>query len=100
MKKFTKNDNSFTCAACGADVPTLKSSSRDHCNKCLSSLHVDIFPGDRANDCRGIMRPIGIVNAKKGTQIRYVCEKCGENHNCIVAPDDDFETILKLSAQG
>ena len=46
---FIKNDNSFTCKHCGSQVEKLGYTSRDHCNKCLYSLHVDIEPGDRQN---------------------------------------------------
>ena len=52
-KRFTKNDSGFVCRNCGAEVPPLSYSSRDHCRVCLCSLHVDIDPGDRANGCGG-----------------------------------------------
>ncbi len=49
---FVKNDKSFICINCGKKVEKLKYTSRDHCNYCLYSLHVDITPGDRENDCK------------------------------------------------
>ncbi|MBR4999287.1 MAG: RNHCP domain-containing protein, partial [Clostridia bacterium] len=58
MKTFEKNDNNFLCRVCGHNVPTLKYSSRDHCTKCLCSIHVDINPGDRANSCLGTLVPV------------------------------------------
>ena len=54
-KIFTKNDNGFICKNCGFEVQPLGYSSRNHCPNCLHSLHVDINPGDRANECGGIM---------------------------------------------
>lgn len=96
-KKFTKNDNSFICQHCGANVPALTSSSRDHCNQCLHSLHVDINPGDRANTCHGLLIPQEIsLSNKKGYVITYKCEKCGQTHNNKAAEDDSFETILSI----
>ena len=97
MKQFTKNDNSFTCINCNAFVPALGSSSRNHCNKCLFSLHVDINPGDRANQCKGILEPIGLVTSgKKGYVIQYRCQSCGAVTNNRAAEDDNFEELLKL----
>ena len=58
QKLFTKNDNGFICANCGFEVKPLGYTSRNHCPKCLCSLHVDVNPGDRACECHGIMRPV------------------------------------------
>ncbi len=97
MKTFEKNDNEFTCHVCGKLVPTLKYSSRDHCTKCLCSIHVDVNPGDRANTCLGTLIPVDIdVNSKKGYIIKYRCQKCGVEHNNKQAEDDSFKTILTV----
>lgn len=47
---------SFSCKACGALVTPEGAASRhrNHCPHCLSSLHVDEEPGDRACTCRGL----------------------------------------------
>lgn len=96
-KVFEKNDNSFVCTVCGANVPPLKYTSRDHCNKCLCSIHIDINPGDRANTCLGVLRPISVVNSnKKGYIINYKCDKCKKLHNNKSASDDSFEAILNV----
>ena len=64
---FVKNDNEFNCINCGKKVEKLKYTSRDHCNSCLHSIHVDIFPGDRSNECQGLLVPINVIqNTKKG----------------------------------
>lgn len=99
MKQFTKRDESFICENCKHNVEKLGYSSRDHCPQCLCSKHVDIMPGDRANDCQGILRPIGIeIDNKKGYIIVYKCEKCGEIHKNKSAKDDNMDLIIKLSA--
>lgn len=97
MKTFEKNDSGFTCRVCGKIVDSLKYSSRDHCNKCLCSIHIDINPGDRANSCLGTLIPVDIeMNNKKGYVINYKCDKCGKTHNNKSADDDSFKTILKV----
>lgn len=59
--------DSFTCKVCGRlVVPTgAGSDHRNHCPNCLSSLHLDIEPGDREADCGGIMGPGGRLGQKK-----------------------------------
>lgn len=96
-KKFTKLDEGFVCGKCGAKVDPLGYTSRDHCPKCLYSLHVDLSPGDRMNDCNGLLKPVNIENnSKKGYVIVYKCEKCGKLHKNKAASDDDFKEILKI----
>ena len=94
---FIKNDNSFICVHCGKQVEKLKYTSRDHCNHCLYSLHVDISPGDRANECKGILKPVNVLlDSKKGKQIVYKCTKCGAEVRNIVALDDNEDEIYKI----
>ena len=77
-KHFTKNDSGFICVNCGFTVMPLGKTSRNHCPKCLCSLHVDVLPGDRACECGGVMRPIFCEpDAKKGFVITHKCSKCG-----------------------
>lgn len=105
-KRFSKNDNGFVCSNCGQDVLPLGYTSRDHCPFCLWSLHVDVNPGDRANECRGSMEPISAEpDSKKGYMIIYRCTKCGEIHRNRAAmrggdQPDDLSLIIKLTASG
>lgn len=94
---FVKNDESFICVNCNKEVPKLHYTSRDHCNSCLFSLHVDIFPGDRSNDCKGKLVPINVEEtSKKGKVIVYKCSKCGQEVRNIVAEDDDKNKIYEI----
>ena len=100
MKTFEKNDNEFMCRVCSKLVPALKYSSRDHCTKCLCSIHVDINPGDRTNTCLGTLIPVEVTTSnKKGYIIKYQCNKCKQFHNNKSAEDDSFKTILKVMSQ-
>lgn len=97
MKKFNMIDEPFICEACHTEVKELKYSARDHCNNCLYSKHVDIMPGDRLNTCHGLLKPIGIEKYKNTYKIIYKCEKCHQIHKNIMAEDDNYDLIIKLS---
>ena len=104
VKRFTKNDSGFICENCGKEVQPLGYTSRNHCPFCLCSIHIDINPGDRANECHGILRPIrALPDAKRGFIIVHKCERCGEvvrnkaAHEAKVQPDD-MSLIIKLTA--
>ena len=101
-KRFQKNDDGFVCLHCGKAVPPLEYSSRDHCPWCLYSRHVDRFPGDRANPCRGLLEPVSArPDAKKGFVIEYRCQVCGQTARCRAAlgrgVTDDMEALIALT---
>ena len=95
-KLFAMKDESFICEVCGKEVKELGYSARDHCPYCLFSKHVDINPGDRLNECKGLLKPISIDKYKDTYKIVYKCQKCGQIHRNIMATDDDFEQIIKV----
>ncbi len=97
MKRFNMIDNDFTCENCGQKVVRLGYTARDHCNFCLYSKHVDNLPGDRSNNCHGLLRPIGIEKHKDTYKILYQCQKCGQLHKNIMANDDNMDLIIELS---
>ena len=89
-------DEEFICENCGKKVDKLNYTARDHCPYCLYSKHVDIMPGDRKNECWGLLIPIGIEKYKNTYKIIYKCNNCKQIHKNIVANDDDFNEILKI----
>ena len=98
-------NDTFTCKYCGRTVVPegAGSSHRNHCPYCLWSLHVDINPGDRANPCRGQLRPIRTEpDPKKGFVVVHRCEKCGEirRNKAALKGDvpDDRKLLIKLTA--
>jgi len=97
MKLFTKLDEEFICENCKQKIEKLNYTTRDHCNHCLYSKHVDINPGDRQNPCKGLLKPIGIEKFKNTYKIIYKCEKCKQIHKNIMATDDNMELIIELS---
>lgn len=97
-KKFKMIDEEFVCENCNYFVKPLGYTARDHCPKCLYSKHVDINPGDRGEDCHGMLVPIGVLKDKKaGFKILYRCSKCGMIRKNKMANDDDMDLIIKLS---
>lgn len=105
MRRFIAQDSNqgFDCLHCGRKVlPLLNGSYRNHCPYCLYSVHIDINPGDRASDCLGLLKPVGVdYSSKKGWVIVHKCERCGmEKRNKAALDDpepDDFESIIRLS---
>lgn len=99
QKRFTQMDEEFMCENCGKKVEKLRYSSRNHCNYCLHSKHVDQNPGDRQEECHGILEPIDIqIDSKKGYVIIYKCKKCGKTRKNKAAKDDNIDLIIKLSS--
>lgn len=95
--KFTMIDEAFKCVVCDEEVKPLGYTSRDHCPKCLCSFHVDNNPGDRNNDCHGILTPIAIEAGKKDEyKIVYICDKCGIKKRNKTALDDNMDLIIKI----
>ena len=97
MKRFTMKDEEFICENCHKKVDKLNYTARDHCPYCLYSKHVDVFPGDRQNDCLGLLEPIGIEKYKNTYKIIYKCKKCHQLHKNIMATDDNYDKIIDLS---
>ncbi|MFN2195220.1 MAG: RNHCP domain-containing protein [Anaerolineales bacterium] len=101
MSRKTENTE-FICEHCGTRVePVTSGSYRNHCPICLYSKHVDELPGDRLNDCGGLMAPVGVTfHTKKGYQIRHRCLKCGKisvNKAALEGRQpDDLEQIIQL----
>ena len=104
-KRFSKNDEGFSCAHCGKRVEPLGYTSRNHCPFCLWSLHVDVMPGDRKNPCRGQMRPLfAEPDARRGYIITHECEVCGarSRNRTTRTPggdqEDDISLLIALTA--
>ena len=100
MANFTVIDEEFVCENCGYNAKKLGYSCRNHCPKCLFSKHVDINPGDREENCHGLLEPIGLeINGKKGYVIIFKCQKCGAIRKNKAAEDDNMELLINLSTK-
>ena len=91
------DNQEFICLNCGHVVKPLKMGIRNHCPKCLYSLHLDIFPNDNANDCHGLMAPVHTLQNEDGELlIVHKCLNCGKSARAKVALDDDYDIVLKI----
>ena len=91
---------SFTCKVCSWLVTPGEAGTdhRNHCPNCLSSLHVDVEPGDRASDCGGIMDPVAVWVRKGGEwAIIHRCRRCGVLSSNRVAADDNPMKLMAIA---
>ncbi len=95
VKKFQKRKEDFICDQCQTSV--VGDGFTNHCPKCLWSKHVDIFPGDRLEPCKGAMKPIGVLKQKGKDVILHECIKCGYRIKNGVSEKDDFSEVIKVS---
>lgn len=95
MKNFIKVEEDFICENCGEKVKG--NGYTNHCPKCFHSKHVDINPGDRSCDCKGIMEPVAILQKNGEFIILHKCKKCGFERKNKLADNDDMEKFFKLS---
>ncbi len=95
-------DEVFTCQVCGKEVHPEGAASdhRNHCPNCLSSVHLDNVPGDRAGDCGGVMEPIAVwVRTGGEWAIIHRCKKCGALSSNRVAADDNPLKLMSIAAK-
>lgn len=102
LHETTPGDETFICAHCGATVtpPESGSEQRNHCPKCLWSLHVDLRIGDRKSGCRGEMEPVGVWTKENGEwALIHRCVRCGFLRTNRIAADDDELRLFALAAK-
>jgi ribosome biogenesis GTPase len=93
---------SFVCKVCGTLVVPDGAGSRhrNHCPKCLSSIHVDVKPGDRASLCHGIMDPVSVWVRKDGEwAIIHRCRLCGDLSSNRIAADDNPVLLMSIAVK-
>ncbi|TVQ90147.1 MAG: RNHCP domain-containing protein [Deltaproteobacteria bacterium] len=95
-------DEAFVCAHCGHQVEAHGRTARDHCPRCLRSVHVDIVPGDRAAGCGGVLDPVCVETRGSRLTIHYRCRRCAAarvNRAILDGDDpDDWDLLSALSA--
>ena len=102
-KGYYKNNpcnDSFTCKKCGRLVTPegAGSNHRNHCPNCLTSLHLDIEPGDREADCGGIMEPVAVWVKYNGEwAIIHRCKRCGTLSSNRISADDNPMKMMSVA---
>ena len=90
--KFIKNVEDFECEHCGELV--VGDGYTNHCPTCLWSKHVDIYPGDRANECGGLMCPKSLELLGGEYILTHQCRDCGGEKRNKTAKNDDISAFL------
>lgn len=95
VKKFQRTKEDFTCEHCGEAVAG--DGYTNHCPKCLYSKHVDIFPGDRLEECLGLMTPVAIEEKKSVYRLTHRCQKCGYEKVNTITDNDSRDALYTLA---
>lgn len=96
-RKFRRKIEDFVCENCEQEV--VGNGYTNHCPACLWSKHVDVQPGDRAEECSGMMEPVGIDGKSWEYRLLHRCEKCGVEKWNNAVKEDNFEALLQIVAQ-
>ncbi len=89
---FKRVQEDFVCEHCGVEVRG--NGYTNHCPECLWSKHVDINPGDRAEGCNGLMKPVNLEQKAGEFVITHACEGCGKTRPNRAAPGDNLASLL------
>lgn len=92
----------FKCSHCGSDISAEGGGTqhRNHCPRCLWSLHLDSRPGDRSACCGGAMEPVAVWVRKGGEwAIIHRCDECGALGSNRIAADDNEMLLMSLAAR-
>lgn len=93
-RRFKKTKEDFFCENCNQNV--IGNGYTNHCPRCLWSKHVDIFPGDRAAECCGLMEPFNAEKKRGEWSVIQKCQKCGKMHKNKISKDDNFQKLTEL----
>ncbi|MBU4374965.1 RNHCP domain-containing protein [Patescibacteria group bacterium] len=93
-KLFTRCRENFVCENCGQQI--IGDGYTNHCPRCLYSKHVDNNPGDRGNQCLGLMEPVFVEVKSRKYIITHRCLKCNAIKKNKSVSDDSFEAILTV----
>jgi hypothetical protein len=66
----------------------------------LYSKHVDINPGDRSCECKGMMKPTALESKDGVFYIVQKCEKCDFEKRNKADKGDNFQKLIELSNLG
>ena len=92
---FRRTIEDFICENCGTQVTG--NGFTNHCPVCLCSKHVDNDPGDRAQECGGLMAPIDVDIKRGETIIIQQCLVCGFRRKNKMQENDNQDIITQIN---
>jgi hypothetical protein len=92
---FTRRVEDFFCEKCGAQVRG--DGYTNHCPRCLWSKHVDMDPGDRKEECDGMMEPTACEREGDEWILTHTCITCGHEKRNKMHPNDNFGAIENIA---
>lgn len=99
VSNFRRVIEDFECGLCGTVVKG--GGYTNHCPVCLWSKHVDKNPGDRAEDCSGLMKPKSALYSRDGNfTIVHECLRCGATKRVKALPNDNRDVLTSLQNGG
>ncbi len=94
-KEFKRKIEDFECENCNEFVKG--NGYTNHCTECLWSKHVDVFPGDRAQECGGKMKPVAISQKADSYIIIHKCVNCTHKKKNKLTENDNMDTVVELA---
>lgn len=91
---FIKKQEDFTCENCATHIQG--DGYTNHCYECFYSKHVDDIPGDRANTCNSLMKPVAVSGTTSAMDITHTCIRCGHTKNNKVQSLDNKSNLIEL----
>ena len=94
--------DSFSCVHCGSVItpPSSGTAYRNHCPRCLWSVHVDLCVGDRRSGCRGAMEPIAVwIRGKREWAVIHRCTRCGIIRSNRISGDDNELRLFGIAVR-
>ncbi|MFW0871018.1 MAG: RNHCP domain-containing protein [Patescibacteria group bacterium] len=95
VKKFQKRVEDFICEHCTYEVKG--DGFTNHCPNCLYSKHLDVFPGDRLEDCAGLMPVADIIRKGDGYTLVHKCLSCGATSRDHFRENDNIDALILAS---
>lgn len=93
---FIRQKEDFICDFCKKQIKG--DGYTNHCVDCLHSKHVDVDPGDRLSDCKGLMRPIYVSYTSKDPYILHKCLVCGFERKNKIQSNDSIDMMIKIQS--
>lgn len=102
IENTTSAASSFQCHHCQEPIEQSAPGTkhRNHCPRCLWSVHLDNHSGDRAAGCGEIMEPVAVQVRPNGEWLLiHRCRQCHTLHANRIAGDDNELALLSLAVR-